>query len=247
MDNLVQADVLGIFGRERLDLATLWPETTDDHYADAFRIYRNYDGSHSRFGDTYVSSDSADQSALAVYGAERSRDGALTLVVINKTFTDLTSTLALRGFAPGSAAQVWRWAGVGGGITRVSDQSLSESGFSATFPNRSISVVVIPPAVSGIGPQTQPTSQTPAGALAPGAQPGPVVASGPPPKCIVPRLAGLTLTKARARLRGTNCLLGKVSKKKSRSRRGAVVAQRPGARRQVTAGTRIALVLSRGR
>jgi beta-lactam-binding protein with PASTA domain len=49
------------------------------------------------------------------------------------------------------------------------------------------------------------------------------------------------------RLRGTNCLLGKVSKKKSRSRRGTVVAQRPGARRQVTAGTRIDLVLSRGR
>ena len=42
---LAQADVLGFFGREPLDLATLWtaPEP-DNPVAYAFRLYRNYDG-----------------------------------------------------------------------------------------------------------------------------------------------------------------------------------------------------------
>ena len=42
---LAQADVLGIFGRERLGLATLWgPTNAGDPWAYAFRMYRDYDG-----------------------------------------------------------------------------------------------------------------------------------------------------------------------------------------------------------
>ena len=49
---LAQADVLGIFGREGLDLATLWgPPTANQPGAYAFRMYRNYDGQHHTFGD----------------------------------------------------------------------------------------------------------------------------------------------------------------------------------------------------
>ena len=42
---LAQADVLGIFGREQLGLATLWGAgRATDPWAYAFRMYRNYDG-----------------------------------------------------------------------------------------------------------------------------------------------------------------------------------------------------------
>ena len=45
---VAQADVLGIFGREGLDLATLWgPPTVNQPGAYAFRMYRNYDGATS--------------------------------------------------------------------------------------------------------------------------------------------------------------------------------------------------------
>ncbi len=48
---LAQADVLGIFGRERLGLATLWgPTKAGDPWAYAFRMYRNYDGHGGAFG-----------------------------------------------------------------------------------------------------------------------------------------------------------------------------------------------------
>ncbi|HEY7160407.1 MAG TPA: glycoside hydrolase family 44 protein, partial [Acidobacteriota bacterium] len=47
-----QADVLGIFGREGLDLATRWVSPgSNTPVGNAFKIYRNYDGNFSTFGD----------------------------------------------------------------------------------------------------------------------------------------------------------------------------------------------------
>jgi len=87
---LAQADVLGIFGREGLDLATIWgPPTSTQPGAYAFRMYLNYDGNGSKFGDTSVSASSADQGQLALYGAQRSSDKAVTLMMVNKTGNDL--------------------------------------------------------------------------------------------------------------------------------------------------------------
>ena len=63
---LAQADVLGIFGREGVDLATLWgvPKATDP-VAYAFRLFRNYDGAGGQFGDTSVQATSTNQEALS--------------------------------------------------------------------------------------------------------------------------------------------------------------------------------------
>src|SRR5581483_465111 len=100
---LAQADILGIFGREGLDIGTLWgpPDPTSQIPGlMAFEIYRNYDGKNAAFGDTALSSTSADQSKLSVYGALRSSDGAITLTVINKTYGDLTATVSLPNSTP---------------------------------------------------------------------------------------------------------------------------------------------------
>ncbi len=147
---LAEADVLGIFGREGLDLATLWgPPASTDAVAYAFRIYRNYDGQGSSYGDTWVSSTSggasnAGQDALAVYGAQRTSDDALTLVVLNKTLGDLTSTLTLSGFTPAGAAQVWRYSPAD--LTRVvreADVAVGGAGLATTFPANSITLLVV--------------------------------------------------------------------------------------------------------
>jgi hypothetical protein len=107
---LAQADVLGIFGREGLDLATIWsPPKSTQPGAFAFRAFRNYDGSGAKFGDTRVRARSSDQGALAVYAAQRSSDGALTLVVINKSATALTSALSVAGLNTATNARVFRY------------------------------------------------------------------------------------------------------------------------------------------
>jgi hypothetical protein len=103
---LAEADILGIFGREGLDLATMWGEPKSiDPGVYAFRMYRNYDGAGSRFGDVSVSATAADQDQLAVYAAQRSSDKALTVMVVNKTGGDLTSPLAVVGFDNAGPAQ----------------------------------------------------------------------------------------------------------------------------------------------
>ncbi len=143
---LAQADVLGIFGREGLDLATLWdPPSVSQPGAYAFRMYRNYDGSHNAFGDTGVGASSADQSKLAVYAAQRSSDSALTLMLVNKTGAALTSTLALAGFTPSGSGQVYRYSPANlNAIQHLADQAVSASGFTATFAANSITLIVIP-------------------------------------------------------------------------------------------------------
>ena len=147
---LAQADVLGIFGREGLDLATLWgPPDSTQPGAFAFRIYRNYDGSGGRFGETGIQSTSTDQGKVAVYAAERSSDHAVTVVVINKTASDQTSTVTLAGFTPQSTASVYRYSPASlSTITHPADQALTASGFSTTFPANSITLYVIPPRAS---------------------------------------------------------------------------------------------------
>lgn len=142
---LAQADVLGIFGRERVDLATLWsPPTGTQPGAYAFRIYRNYDGQGSMYGDTWVQASSTDQGSLAVYAAQRSSDNAVTLVVINKTSNSLTSSLSLSNFQPLGQAKVYRYSSANlNAIVRQSDQVVSASGFQATYPANSITLVVL--------------------------------------------------------------------------------------------------------
>jgi hypothetical protein len=141
---LAQADVLGIFGREGLDLATLWdPPTSTQPGAYAFRMYLNYDDNGSTFGDTSVLATSADQSQLSIYAATRSGDGALTLMVINKTGNSLTSNVTLANFTPFLTAQGYRYTG-GTSISSFS-QSVGPTGFSATFNANSITLLVLSP------------------------------------------------------------------------------------------------------
>ena len=61
---VAQADILGIFGKYCLDLATLWGPPDPVKQTPglmAYEIYRNYDGKNSMFGDMELNSNSADQ------------------------------------------------------------------------------------------------------------------------------------------------------------------------------------------
>jgi hypothetical protein len=161
---LTQADVLGIFGREGLDLATLWGgPSAGQPGAHAFGMYLNYDGQGGAFGDTGVRATSADQSRLSVYGAQRGTDNAATIMVVNKTSDDLTTSVRVAngGRPVGPAAQVWRYSAANpGGIVRAPDVAVlppppvvppGPSVIPATFPANSITLLVAPAAA----PDTQ--------------------------------------------------------------------------------------------
>jgi uncharacterized repeat protein (TIGR02543 family) len=143
---LAQADILGIFGREGVELATLWaPPTTNQPGEFAFRIYRNYDGVGHGFGDTSIQAVSNNQDTLAVYAATRSSDNALTLVVINKSAVNLVSTVGISGFSPQTTASAFRYSSADlSSIQQLADQEITPQGFSSTFPAFSITLFTIP-------------------------------------------------------------------------------------------------------
>ncbi len=105
-----QADVLGILGREGVDIATRWTAPALGSPAfKAFQMYRNYDGQKSSFGEHSVQATVPNPDQLAAFAAVRSSDQALTIMVINK---DLTAqhpvALKLANFGNGSGS-VQRW------------------------------------------------------------------------------------------------------------------------------------------
>ncbi len=153
---LLETDVLGIFGREGLDLATAWVagETntggdpravaTTDPIAFAFRIYRNYDGIGGAFGETSVQASTGDPDQLSIFAAQRS-DTALTVLVLNKTTSDLSTTIPISNFTPDTKAQVWRYSQANlNSIVRQPDADISGSSLGATFPAYSMTLFVIP-------------------------------------------------------------------------------------------------------
>jgi len=87
---LAQADVLGVFGREGMYLATYWGNSAGNgklpaYIRAAFQLYRNYDGKGGVFGDSAVMATSSDGVRSSVYAASDSRrPGRLTVLVINK-------------------------------------------------------------------------------------------------------------------------------------------------------------------
>ncbi len=151
---LAEADVLGIFGRERVDLAMMWaPPTTEQPGAFAFRMYRNYDGAGGSFGDIGVQSTSADQGQLAIYGAQRSADGAVTLTVINKTGNDLRSTLSLAGWSGNALAQVYAYSPTNlHAVVRQADLPVGQGGFTTTYAANAITLVVLTPSANSLPP-----------------------------------------------------------------------------------------------
>jgi hypothetical protein len=153
---LAQADILGIFGREGLDIGTLWgpPDpVTQVPGLMAFEAFRNYDGKNAMFGDMAVSSVSDDQSKLSVYGALRTNDNMVTVVVINKTYGDLTTTLAIDSLAAATtSAQAFLYSNANlaaivaqpNVIVTPPSGSVTDSTISTTFPAQSITILVMP-------------------------------------------------------------------------------------------------------
>jgi hypothetical protein len=146
-----QADIYGIFGREGLDLAARWttPASTTPTYK-AMKMYRNYDGKRSGFGDTSVAASTPNPDAVSAFAAQRSADGALTIMVIGKALTGTTAaTVNLANVQHTGTAQAWQLTSANS-ITRLADITIAGASFSATLPAQSVTLFVVP--TSGTGP-----------------------------------------------------------------------------------------------
>jgi hypothetical protein len=156
VDAIAEMDVLGIFGQQPIDFADMWnPPGPQDPIAYSFRMFRNYDGNGSQFGDNSISAVSSDQGSLSIYAAQRSSDNAVTILVINKTTGALTSSIALSNLNLPATAQVYTYTQASlTSIGHPSDAAITGGSLSYTFPGYSAVLFVVQPAVAAAATTT---------------------------------------------------------------------------------------------
>ncbi len=97
---LAQAEVLAVFGREGVDLATRWvAPQAGSRCEDAFRMYLNYDGAGGRVLGTSVRTTSSMVDSVGAYAIEAA-DHRVFLLLFNKHTAGVTVPVALGGTNP---------------------------------------------------------------------------------------------------------------------------------------------------
>ena len=108
------------------------------------KMYRNYDGNKSVFGDISVQTTVPQPDNLSAYGAVRTSDGALTLMVLNKDLTNATPIVAGINNFPGLGfAHRWQLTS-SNVINQLSDLALTNGVLRDMLPAQSITLFVLP-------------------------------------------------------------------------------------------------------
>jgi hypothetical protein len=137
-----QADIWGIFGRHRLDMAVRWvaPKPDTPTYK-VMRLIRNADGKGGGFGQAALAVDTPDPDTLSAFAARRD-DGALTVLVINKSL-DTSADLRLRlDGARAASATVYRLDA--GELAAPAKVAVRGSRLVDRLPVQSVALYVIP-------------------------------------------------------------------------------------------------------
>lgn len=104
---IAQADALGIFGREGVYAANLWPAAVVDAYGGdgkrayayvlgAFEMFRSYDGNGGSFGNTSIGATTTDPRRTSVYASvDSGRNDRVVVVAINKSTESVSAAITL--------------------------------------------------------------------------------------------------------------------------------------------------------
>ncbi|HEU4642887.1 MAG TPA: glycoside hydrolase family 44 protein [Gemmatimonadaceae bacterium] len=153
---IVEADVLGIFGREGVFAANLWPVANlgsaelhgDGNLAygyifAAFDMFLNYDGAGGRFGDTGVEATTSDPVHSSAYASVDSA-GHVVIVAINKTRAALPAAIQVVHPGPLHAASVYTLTGTVPAPRRLPDVAIAANNtLLYRMPPMSVSTLVM--------------------------------------------------------------------------------------------------------
>lgn len=135
---IATADLLGIFARMGLHQASYWTLSEETPYPiAAFRLYRNYDGKRSTFGDTRILGETSDKTSTSLHASTfRASPGRLNLIVLNKELKkSVTGTFTIAGSTSFTSARVWGFDSTSPAITeRASIQGIKGNTFTMTLP-----------------------------------------------------------------------------------------------------------------
>jgi hypothetical protein len=140
---LAQAEALGIFAREGVDIATRWVAPAEGSLVeDAFRLWIDYDGAGARVSGSSVRASSNTPDAVSGYAVE-APGGALRVVLVNRDTVQRPVTVALAG----GGARTVRLFGFDGATRLGALGTTAFSGGSLTLdlPPRSARLVEVAP------------------------------------------------------------------------------------------------------
>lgn len=138
-----QADLLGIFGRERLDIATRWATPArDTPVYKAMKLYRNYDDQGSAFGSLSISTTTPDPDQVSAFAALREEDDAMTVMVINKQLErEADATLEIRHYPGSGSVEVWQLHD--NQLNRLENMSYTNGRLQATLPAQTVTLFIL--------------------------------------------------------------------------------------------------------
>ncbi len=141
---IATTDVLGIFGKYGVYIATYWGGGT---YTDAaYKIYRDYDGSDSTFGDTKVEATMTDKVNSSIYGSVfNGNDSELHMIVLNKNFDDtITGTFNINSPQSFGQGRVWKFDDSSYNITETTSiSSITSNTFTYSIPPLTVCHIVL--------------------------------------------------------------------------------------------------------
>jgi len=146
---LAQAEVLAVFGREGVDLATRWVAPQNGtRVQDAYRMYLDYDGLGAQVAGTSVRAASSKVDSVGSYAVEGA-DGTLFLLLFNKHTAGVTMNAALAGGGDRAVAlhrftDSVPWGPAGTAAVAAGTLALA-------LPARSATLAVIAPATTAVG------------------------------------------------------------------------------------------------
>jgi hypothetical protein len=144
---IAMADVLGIFGKYGLYFASYWQTSSNYSYVTAaYKIYRNYDGFNSTFGDTKVFASTSDKQNSSVYASVFDGNQCqLHLVVINKNFDySIGGTFNITSPRTFTSARVWAFNASAPTITELTAvPTIAGNSFSYVIPPLTVCHIVL--------------------------------------------------------------------------------------------------------
>ncbi len=148
---VAQADVLGIFGREGVDMATAWnwPDSSMGNVYEiaGLQVFRNYDGNGAAFGDTSIHGATTDDASSSVYASVDSGNvNRVVIVAINKKAAAVTAGIKIAHPAQFHTAAVYTLTSAGPMVTAADAiTAVATNAFNYTMPAMSVSVIVPQP------------------------------------------------------------------------------------------------------
>jgi len=159
---IAMADALGIFGKYGVYIATMWNTDYGLFHSAAYKLYRNYDGANSVYGDTKVYCESGNVSSMTAYASISGTDESeLHVIVLNKSSSAQNADFVISGSASYQSGEAYGFGQSNSSVTLKAAPAVTGNTFSYSVPAYSAYHFVFHGA---IGPTNTPTpSITPGG------------------------------------------------------------------------------------